>query len=406
MNAKRINAKGLPRLLYVGDVPVASTVAGAALLYRLLQPYPASHLRIVEGNLWSSQQLWSSPEKRLPHVHYDTLHVGMYRFLCSRLSPFYVFYLQLTAPLRSRKLFKIVNDFKPEAILTVAHGFSWLTASALAKHYKLPLHLIVHDDWLSTNPLPRCLQQWVYLQLGRVYRQAQNQFCASPYMVKAYKEHFGITGNVLYPSRAMDGVELDSLSVVDRDTNTSLVFAYAGTINSQGYADGLSMLAGALEKVGGQLVIYSSLSDEAIKRLSLNQKNIIVRPIIPYKELYKTLRSSADVLFVPMSFEVGERHNMELGFPSKLTDYTAVGLPLLIWGPPYCSAVTWANENPGVAEIVQEKSSEALAKAVVRLAEDPQYRAQLGNNAMAKGMEFFSHSAATRQFYQSILNTY
>src|SRR5262245_3037215 len=37
----------LPRLLYIGDVPVTDTFAGAALMYRLLAFYPADKLAIV-----------------------------------------------------------------------------------------------------------------------------------------------------------------------------------------------------------------------------------------------------------------------------------------------------------------------------------------------------------------------
>ena len=37
----------LPRLLYIGDVAVADTMGGPALLYRLLQFYPAHKLTVV-----------------------------------------------------------------------------------------------------------------------------------------------------------------------------------------------------------------------------------------------------------------------------------------------------------------------------------------------------------------------
>lgn len=394
--------KNLPRLLYVGDVPVASTIAGAALLYRLLQNYPTTHLRIVEGNLWSTQQHWSSPDKRLQGVDYKMLRVGSHRLLCSRFTHSYAAYLQLVAPLRSRALFKTVEEFQPEAILTVAHGFSWLTASTLAKRCNLPLHLIVHDDWPSCNPLPQSLQEWAQKQFRRIYRQAQTRFCVSPYMEKLYEDQFGVAGTVLYPTHAADDNEWASPHNNLRAPNATPVFAYAGTINSQGYGDGLSMLATALESVGGHLVIYSPLTSEAIKRLGLNKSNISVHPTLPYKELLETLNNSVDVLFVPMSFDIGERRNMEVSFPSKLTDYTAVGLPMLIWGPAYCSAVRWADENPGVAEVVREKSCEALTKAVIKLSGDVQYRSRLGAHAKVKGEEYFSHTAAAQQFYQAI----
>ena len=86
----------LPRLLYIGDVPVESTVAGSALLYRLLQEYPVDRLCIVEGNIAKSQL-----QNRLPDVDYQTLSVGYERLLRSRFVFLYTSYLFLTAKWRS-----------------------------------------------------------------------------------------------------------------------------------------------------------------------------------------------------------------------------------------------------------------------------------------------------------------
>ena len=103
-----------------------------------------------------------------------------------------------------------------------------------------------------------------------------------------------------------------------------------------------------------------------------------------------------------MTFEVKWREHMSLSFPSKLTDYTATGLPLLIFGPPYCSAVRWARENPGVAEVVDQEDTQELTMAVERLCQDPAYRSRLGAHASTKGQEYFSQDAVIKQFYQSI----
>ena len=85
---------------------------------------------------------------------------------------------------------------------------------------------------------------------------------------------------------------------------------------------------------------------------------------------------------------------MEVSFPSKLTDYTAVGLPLLIIGPEYCSAVRWARANPAVAEVVVTDHAEALTTAVNRLAINPAYRISLATAALAAGEQYFSAMVA------------
>jgi len=161
-------------------------------------------------------------------------------------------------------------------------------------------------------------------------------------------------------------------------------------------------LAKILHITGDHLVIYSPLSLESIEKLGLSQTNISTHSLIPSEKLIYTLREEADVLFVPMSFDQQDRPNMEMSFPSKLTDYTAIGLPLLIWGPTYCSAVRWAKANFAVAEVVDSQELAVLADSVKKLTENSEYRFKLATNSLKIGFDYFSHSKAIQQFYQSI----
>jgi len=112
------------------------------------------------------------------------------------------------------------------------------------------------------------------------------------------------------------------------------------------------------------------------------------------------LRKEADALFVPMSFDSCDKVNMEMAFPSKLADCTAVGLPLVIYGPSYCSAVTWARENFGVAEVVEAEA--ALRACIERLAKDPTRRVALGKRALELGRQYFTHERVQQVFYQAL----
>jgi len=388
----------LPRLLYVGDVPVESTVAGSALLYRLLQEYPIDRLYIVEGNIITTSQ----PEKRLPDVTYQTLSVGYERLQRSRFVFLYTSYLFLTAKWRSHQLTNLVKTFQPEAILTVAHGLSWITAAELAKKYNLPLHLIVHDEWISSTAVVSQLKNTITKVFGDIYRQANSRLCVSPYMQEFYQKQYGVEGSVLYPSRAKDVAVFEQPPDKSIKSSTSLVFAYAGSINTRAYANSLISLAKVLEETGHHLVIYSPLSQESINQVGLNQLNITTHSLIPYQKLLHTLREEADILFVPMSFEEDHCFNMKIGFPSKLADYTAIGLPLLVWGPAYCSAVRWVKENPGVAELVENQEMTALADSIKKLTESPEYRYKLATNALIMGFNHFSHANVIQHFYQSL----
>ena len=93
---------------------------------------------------------------------------------------------------------------------------------------------------------------------------------------------------------------------------------------------------------------------------------------------------------------------MELAFPSKLADCTAIGLPLLIYGPEYCSAVRWARENVGVGEIVDRNSIPPLSQTIGRLAGKPALRVALGKRALEVGRRYFAHEAVQKIFIRTL----
>jgi glycosyltransferase involved in cell wall biosynthesis len=384
-------------------VPVTSTFAGPALLYRLLQNYPTSRLRIVESDLWSPLPQWGggSPDKRLPKVTYEILDVGRERLLRSRASLFYSPYLHFTAQYRSASLLKTVEEFQPEAILTVGYGYSWLTAAALARKHDLPLHFIVHDDWPTCSHLPKFIQRNMGEQFGQVYRMAHTRFCVSPFMAEMYEKRYGARGIVLYPSRAADAPEFEDPPSRVTSELTAPTFAYVGSINSRGYAKCLVSLASVLRQHNGKLFVYSGLTEEGAGRFGLNRPNIVIKDMILPKDLIGELRAKVDVLVVAVDFEV-DRVVAESNFPSKLTDSTAAGLPLLIFGPSYCSAVRWARENPGVAEVVTENDTRLLSESVRRLVSKPKYRKELGATALAMGGKYFSNTEVTEIFHKAI----
>jgi glycosyltransferase involved in cell wall biosynthesis len=377
-------AATLPRLLYLADVPVESSYHGSALIHRLLTGYPNERLRIVESSLLRSQ-----PQRRLPDVEYAELRHGSQRLLNTRFARWYSTWLMKTAAKRVGQLGQLLNGFKPEAVLSVTHGFSWLTAARFAAQYGLPLHLICHDDLPRLSQIVPSMTNWLEREFGNVYRATASRLCVSPFMREAYHKRYGSDGTVLYPSRSANCIEYESPPERLARNDHQFTVAFAGTINSQGYVRALKSLAKALEIVQGQLLIFGPLKAEHARLIGLEGHNVVLRGLVSSDELMKRFREEVDVLFVPMSFDPADESNMKISFPSKLTDYTAVGLPLLIYGPDYCSALRWAIENDGVAVVVDREDSRALAQAVQRLASVPEDRIAFGQRALDVGCQYF-----------------
>src|SRR5215217_6355721 len=74
----------LPRIVYVGDVPVEASYHGSALLHRLLSDYPPGRLTIIET------ATESQTERRLPNINYISRPIGNQRWLNTRFHPYAV----------------------------------------------------------------------------------------------------------------------------------------------------------------------------------------------------------------------------------------------------------------------------------------------------------------------------
>ena len=384
----------LQNLVYVGDVPVESSYHGSALLHRLLSGYPPERLTIIE----TANE--SQVKRRLAKVNYISHRIGKTRWLNTRLHPYAVAWFTRAAQRVAPRISQSLNGFDCEGVLTVAHGFGWLAAAEIAAKRKMPLHFMVHDDWPRVADVAPQFRAWLDERFAHVYRQAQSRLCVSPAMSRFYEERYGAPASVIYPSRAGDCPDFSEPPARLARNDKPFTIAFAGTINSDGYIEALLALQKALRSLDGRLQIFGPLSADVAQQMGLDDPNTDIRGLVSSSELLVRLRDEADALFVPMSFAASDRANMEMAFPSKLADYTATGVPLLIYGPSYCSAVAWARENPGVAEVVESEPD--LAGAIIRLAKDPDHRVSLGIHALTTGREYFAHARVQQIFYESL----
>jgi hypothetical protein len=386
----------LPRLAYIGDVPVERSTHGSGLLYRLLQDYPASKLLVIEG--WPAI---SQPARRLPGVAYRQFALWPKRGR-TRVRRLAATWLALTAAPNADRLRRSLSGFDPEAVLTVAQGYSWLVAAQLAEDAGLPLHIIVHDHWLL-DVYPG-IKPWLDRQFGRLYRRAASRLCVSPFMEEEYRHNYGVAGEVLYPSRPKDCPSFDGVAQTYNKSGGPLVGAYAGRILVAGYALLIAHLAKCLEQRGGSLLLYGPHSPDDLRRWGLDQQNVFSEGLVSPAELVSRLRKEADFVFVPMAFDAnGKDYNMRMGFPSKLVDYTATGLPLLVWGPEDCSAVRWARLQAPVAEVVTSKEVGEIDAALQRL-EQAQYRERLGRASAELGEKLFAYRSCVEILFRALVN--
>ena len=384
----------LPRLLYISDVPVESSYHGSALLYRLLQDYPPEKLLILER--WPNL---SSPHRRLPGVTYKKIPSGMMRLLPTRLHYLYAPIFLILSWLDAWVLGWITRAHKSEGVLTVHHGYSWLSAARLARQQGISLHMILHDDTSGVKSSFSWFQAMYRQRSKEAYQQAVSRQCVSPFMVEEYQRRFGAVGTVLFPGRAKDSPTFSG--VIDRLKlpHANLTVSFGGNIFSKGYADAVREMSEALALVGGRLLVFGPCRAEDANQWGLNRKNVEFRGLVSSVEMIHAFRAEADFIFIPMSFSAVDRANMEISFPSKLTDSTIPGVPILIYGPPYCSAVRWARENPEAAVVVDRQGVSFLRDALQSLRTEPEMRVILAEGVTRAGTKYFDYSKIRDQFF-------
>ncbi len=389
-----------PRVCYVGSVPVENTSAGPAQLYRLLEDFPPDGLRIVE--LGGVQPRL---DRRLRDVEYFSVSGGIRRGLrfASRFAPaFYWRMVQANADGFAKRIIRRLGRFQPEAVLTVHDRYGWMAAERVASRLKVPFHIILHDDWYRNMPAAAGLKQRFDAWFGHVYAAAGGRLCVSEGMESWCASQFGVRGQVLYPMWNPTQVgPSDAAAQSPVSRFPGLTVAYVGGLSSDGYWKLLIGLADALDRIGGRLLLVGSMTREEAAAHGLTQRCVEFSGFVFAEKLKAYLLAQADVLYVPMSFEPGDRPNMEVSFPSKLCEYASVGLPLLIQGPAYCSAIQWSLKYAGVAESLNSTDRQPLDSTLARLLA-PDHRSRLGAEVLRVGNDLFSPPAVRRVFRNAL----
>jgi hypothetical protein len=380
----------LPHLVYHGILPIEAGLHGSALLYRLFQDYPPDRLLVLE-----SVYRYSKPELRLPGVRYGLVNPRAKRH---RRFGSLLYLTEISQHVRT--VSGQFGDFRPEALITLAHGSEWYPAYVVARSLGLPFYMIVHDAGHYVRPLLRHrLFWWVEEVVFRhVYRAARSRFCVSPFMEQDFRRRYGVPGTVMLPTVGGDCPVFDEPP--EPVSGRPFRLAYAGSPET--YFKEILFAEGCLKKIGGELWIYGALPHERRDLIAAGFPEHRVFPPLPERELVQRLREDADATYLPMPFDEVHQLNMRLSFPSKLTCYTAAGLPVVIRGPKDCSAVCWAQEHPGFARCVTNISEESFLGELSELAVNHQMRRDLALESLRVGAASFRPAVAQKLLYEAL----
>lgn len=147
--------------------------------------------------------------------------------------------------------------------------------------------------------------------------------------------------------------------------STPLTLGYAGSL-AYGYGEALVALIPVLREVGARILISTPRPPEKLKAL-LEESDVV--EWMPHRadinEMWRTMQERADVMILPYSNPAGPHELLyRTHFPSKLTEYLALGMPVIVSGPEFATGVRYARGAKAVApQKIEDGKSEMGGQA-------------------------------------------
>jgi hypothetical protein len=375
----------VPKTLFVTAEIPQSVNAGSMQLFRVLQGYPGEKLMV----------LGPPPEEgaeRLP-CRYEALNLLTSRLAYTRFHRWATGLNALSMrfePQIHRSL-SLATEFNPEVMVTVMDKFSyykhaWVLAGAL----NAPLLTITMDDPQTFEMAHPLLEGVMEQAIRAIYRDAVLSVGVSTEMCEYLKERFGKPSTVLYPGPP-EGIQSrppgESLSL---KSPPHLTLGYAGSLGL-GYREGIAAILNTLDNTGARLNVYTKDQHNL-----LNHPRIVNRGFLPRKQFWRTVQAECDAVIVPYAFSGTMTRVYRTHFPSKLSEYCWIGVPILIVGPEDATGVRWGQRHPEAA--LTATSPEGLAPLLEKLLSDGLLRASLASGGAALARIEFDPIRIRRQF--------
>jgi glycosyltransferase involved in cell wall biosynthesis len=293
----------------------------------------------------------------------------------------------------SRKMVHgLIHSFQPDVLLTVAHGWWHISARRVAKEFNLPLVSFFQDWWPDFPEIPVAFRPRVEREFRWTYMQSTVAICVSDEMQRELGDH--PRSLVIYPIPFYTRSQAQEPSL-----NAPLRVIYFGNLREYGplIENVLRALDGS-ERVRLEVLGASPLWTPGAEDYFRSRG--LYRGFVSSDQLVASLQHSQASLVV-MSFAAGLRRRMITSFPSKMIEAMQFGLPVVIWGPEYCSAVKWARRGER-ALCVTDPNPSALHRSLEELADSPSEQERLAESARTAAAGEFNPERIQVQFIDAL----
>lgn len=379
-----------PSVLVVGNDLPHLAQAGSILLHRLFQGWPPDALVAMgpprppsAASLACEFVPFEPPFERLERTRF---------FRLSRLAH------SLGCMPTGQILQCLPDGFHPQVIV---HVLCSLGHAESVYQYSLqsgvPVVLIVHDDPDDFNRGYPWADRLARHRFRRICTHAARRLCVSPEMEELMHARYGVRGEVMYPNRSENTTPRPLEEVARLKQPGVLTLGYAGALN-YGYGPRLQELLPLLREAGVRLRVYGGTlpGSDADAVVNLGR-------ISPPEELWERVKAECDAVILPYCFaNHGHQELYRTHFPSKLPEYLALGMPVVVAGPEHATGVKWGLKNPSACVTLTSRDGPEWLDAMKRLRDDKEWREALASNAVSSGRRDFDPLVIRSRFQQTL----
>lgn len=295
----------------------------------------------------------------------------------------------------TQRLRRWLDDFGPQVVYSHLGSLSMTRlASRVAMDWEIPLILHINDDYISDWPVTghpgRSVWPGVKLlnimnkaAFNRALQVASKRYVVSPSMRDEYRRRYGGQFEVI--NKGADLAEWEGAVPSNRQAGSSgFRIYYGGTISENKNRASIQEVASAVhmlraEGLDVQLHIATSSLDERTAAWIQNYQGVDVVPYVTREKLPDVIKRYS-LLLLPFSFDSGCIRYIRYSWPSKMPEYMASGVPILMYGPAQAGFVEYAKSERW-AHVIEAQDPSAVTRTLRRMIADNAFLIQYVDNA-------------------------
>ena len=360
-------------------------------LFRVLQSYPGDRLLVLGPP--------PEPDAQLLSCRYEVLKLLTYRLACTRFREWTSGLNALNTLIEPQIGYsmRVAREFQPDLIVTVMDKLSYYKhAWALSRRLNVPLMTITMDDPQTFERVHPSLETAFARFLCRLYADASLSLAISKEMSDYLEEKFGRKSDVFYfgPPEGIQRRPAEDSRYLKAPPNLTL--GYAGSLGL-GYREGLLAICDALVSTRTTLNIYTR-----DQHCLINHRQIVNRGFFTSDRLWPKVQSECDAVLLPYAFEGQMTRVYRTHFPTKLSEYCWLGMPIIVTGPGDATGVRWAMRHSDAAWAATSRDTEVLAHFFQKIRDDGEQRTSMAG-ASQRIAEIEFDPASIRQRFVELL---